>query len=126
MFDSAISLPPFLDALDVQLQLRLQSRLEREGALEILYGFGVLALPQQSQPAVPVSQGVARIEFGGAIEVIDRAIQFILVAQHYRAAVVARSEARIERNSLVEIFQRAVAIPLRAPSKAAIEIDRCE
>src|SRR5262245_22778737 len=126
VFASAVRLPPFLNALDVQLHLLFQFRREREGALEILFGFGVLALPQQSQPAIPVSQGVARVEFDGSIEVVDRAFQFILVAQHYSAAVVAWSEARIERNGLVAIFHRAFAVPFRAPGKAAIEIDRLE
>src|SRR5262245_8697149 len=126
MFDSAIRLPPFPDALNARLQFRLQSRIERDSALEILFGFGVLALTQQSQSAVHVSQGVARMEFDGSVEVIDRPIQFISVAHYQRAAEIARGEARIERKSLVEILQRAVAVPLRAPSKAAIEIDRRE
>src|SRR5262247_434764 len=121
MFDLAIRLPPLPGALDVQLQFRLQFRLQSEGSLEILFGFGVPAQPQQNQSAVPVSKGVARVEFDCAIEFPDRALQFVLVRQRHRAAVVARSVTRIERDGLVEIFQRAVHAPLLASGIAAIE-----
>ena len=89
--------PPLLDSLDERLEFLLQLRIEREGALEILFGFGVLALPQQSQPAVPVSQGVTRIEFDGAIEVIDRAIQFTPVAPYHLDEISSRLSGRPAR-----------------------------
>src|SRR5262245_48049640 len=66
--------PPLLDPLDERLEFLFQLRIGREGALEILFGFGVLALPHQSQSAVRVCRSVVRSEFDGAIEIIDRAI----------------------------------------------------
>src|SRR4029453_13208912 len=98
MYELAIRLPPLPGALDVQLQFRLQFRIQSDSSLEITLGFGVLAQPQQSQSAVPVSQSVARVEFDCAIEFPDRALQFVLGRQRHRAAIVARSETRIERN----------------------------
>src|SRR5262245_53068250 len=114
--------PPSVDSLDEGLEFLLQLRTDREGALEILFGFGVLALPHQSQSAVPVSDSVARSEFDGAIEVIDRAIQFIPVTHYYPAAVVARGEARIKIERLVEILQRPVLVPFLAPRETSIVV----
>src|SRR5262249_60083460 len=95
----AARLPPFLHSLDALLDFSLQRRIEREGALEIPFGFGVLTLSQKGQPAVPVSRSEARVEFDGATEFADPAIQFISVARHHPAAVVARGETRIDRHS---------------------------